>query len=38
VLTVAVADADSAAALVASLTAGRVVPTLGGHVYVETVE
>ncbi len=38
VLTVAVADVDSTAALVASLTAGRVVPALGGHVYVETAE
>jgi uncharacterized YigZ family protein len=35
VLTVAVPDADSIAALVASLTAGRVIPTLDGHMYAE---
>ncbi|OZC70289.1 hypothetical protein CH274_14340 [Rhodococcus sp. 06-418-5] len=35
VLTVAVPDADSTAALVASLTAGRVVPVLDGHTYAE---
>ncbi|MCZ4518991.1 IMPACT family protein [Rhodococcus ruber] len=35
VLTVAAADADSVAALVASLTAGRVAPEHSGHVYVE---
>ncbi|MGB6277343.1 MAG: DUF1949 domain-containing protein, partial [Rhodococcus sp. (in: high G+C Gram-positive bacteria)] len=35
VLTVAVPDADSTAALIASLTAGRVVPVLDGHMYAE---
>lgn len=35
VLTVAVPDADSTAALVASLTAGRVIPELDGHMYAE---
>ncbi|OZC91619.1 hypothetical protein CH254_03735 [Rhodococcus sp. 06-412-2C] len=35
VLTVAAADADSVAALVASLTAGRVAPVGSGHMYVE---
>ena len=33
VLTVAVADADSTVALVASLTAGRVTPVCDGHMY-----
>ncbi|WP_415976603.1 IMPACT family protein [Rhodococcus sp. 077-4] len=35
VLTVAVADADSTVALVASLTAGRVVPMPAGHMFAE---
>ena len=35
VLTVAVPDADSTAALIASITAGRVIPVLDGHMYVE---
>ncbi|MDV8022489.1 IMPACT family protein [Rhodococcus sp. IEGM 1330] len=38
VLTVAVPDADSTAALVASLTAGRVIPVLDGHMYAEIPE
>ncbi|KAA0926090.1 DUF1949 domain-containing protein [Rhodococcus sp. ANT_H53B] len=38
VLTVAVSDAESAAALVASLTAGRAIPVLDGHMYVENSE
>ncbi|WP_256991019.1 IMPACT family protein [Rhodococcus sp. 06-235-1A] len=38
VLTVAVADADSTAALVASLTAGRVVPVRSGLMYAEVPE
>ncbi|CCQ15943.1 putative uncharacterized protein [Rhodococcus sp. AW25M09] len=38
VLTVAVADADSTVALVASLTAGRVVPVHTGHMYAEVPE
>ncbi|MDI9895621.1 YigZ family protein [Rhodococcus sp. IEGM 1381] len=35
VLTVAAANADSLAALVASLTSGRVAPVRSGHMYVE---
>lgn len=38
VLTVAVADADSTAALVASLTSGEVVPVHSGHMYAEIPE
>ncbi|MGV8872377.1 MAG: IMPACT family protein [Rhodococcus sp. (in: high G+C Gram-positive bacteria)] len=38
VLTVAVADADSTAALVASLTSGAVVPVCTGHMYAEIPE
>lgn len=35
VLTVAVTDTDSTVALVASLTSGRVIPVLDGHMYAE---
>ena len=35
VLTVSAVDADSTAALVASLTAGRVTPVRSGHMFAE---
>lgn len=38
VLTVAAVDSDSVAALVASLTAGRVAPVPGGHMYAEIAD